>query len=131
MANTITKHTIVDGVRNLVVKVHIEGDGSGEETGTVLIDASSYTPAFTDCSLMSFHALFSGFTADLLWDATTDVVIMNVPDYEVNYSPGEVELGYSPIPNNAGTGKTGDILITTIGLGLGDHGTIILKLRKK
>jgi hypothetical protein len=35
------------------------------------------------------------------------------------------------IPNPTGAGKTGDILITTLGLVAGDGISIILKLKKK
>ena len=129
MANSIVKQTIVDGSRNLVVKIHIEGDGSGDETATVLIDASSYTPASTDIKITGIHSALTGFTADLLWDATANVSILNIPDYEYNLDTGIRHFG--GFPNNAGTGKTGDILITTIGLGAGDHGTITLEMKKR
>jgi len=130
MANNITKQTIIDGSKWLVVKIHIEGDGSGEETNTVLIDASSYSPAFTNESLEILHAGLSGFTCDLLWDATANVPITNIPDYEFHYTPDEVG-SFGGFTNNAGAGKTGDVLLTTIGLGANDHGTILLKIKKK
>ena len=132
MANTITKQTILDGTKWLIVKIHIEGDGTGDETATVLIDASTYTPAFTNEALCGLHANLTGFTCDILWDATADVAITNIPDYEVHWGEGELGIfSHGGIPNNAGAGKTGDILITTSGLGVGDHGTIILKIKKK
>lgn len=131
MANAITKQTIIDGSRLLIVKIHIDGDGSGEETGTVLVDASTYSPAYTDCRLKSLHANLSGFTCDLSWDATAPVIITNIPDYEVSWDDSETLARTGGVPNNAGTGKTGDILITTIGLGAGDHGTFVFELVKK
>ena len=130
MANSITKQTIIDGSKNLVVKIHIEGDGSGEETNTVLIDASSYSPAFTDETLVGIHATLSGFTADLHWDATANVPLINIPDFEYNLNGKQIGW-FGGLPNNAGAGKTGDILMTTIGLGANDHGTIILEIKKK
>ena len=130
MANSITRQTIIDGSKWLVVKIHIEGDGSGEETNTVLVDASTYNPAFTDESICILHANLSGFTCDLIWDATANVVITNVPDYEVHLSSDEMK-SFGGLPNNAGAGKTGDILFSTVGLGAGDHGTITLKIKKK
>lgn len=127
MANIIEKQTIVDGSRNLVVKVHIDGDGSGEETNTVLIDASTYTPAFTDLKLMKIQSNFVGFTAELIWDATTNVHGWEIPDYEQVQEFREV----GGIPNSAGPGKTGDVLITTTGLGAGDTGHALLYFKKK
>ena len=128
MANSIVKQTILDGSKWLIVKIHIDGDGTGEETATVLVDASTYSPAFTNESLEILHANLTGFTCDLLWDATANVVITNIPDYEVHLTPTEIGVGF---PNNAGAGRTGDILFTTSGLGAGDHGTITLKIKKK
>ena len=131
MANSIVKQTIVDGSKWLIVKIHIEGDGTGDEADTVLIDASTYNPVFTNESLVGLHANLTGFTCDLLWDATANVAITNIPDYEVNWSEDELPNKMGGVPNNAGAGKTGDILITTVGLGAGDHGTIVLKIKKK
>ena len=122
MANTITKQTIIDGPRRLIVKIDILGDGSGDEAATTLIDASTYTPVFTDCKLITLWSDLSGFTARLLWDATTDVVATSVSDTGDDLDFSE----FGGIPNNAGTGKTGDINITTYGLGANDHGTLIL-----
>lgn len=130
MANTITKQTIIDGSKNLVVKIHISGDGSGEETDTVLIDASSYSPAFIDANLIGVHGALSGFSANLQWDATANVPLINLPDYEYNLDGKQIGW-FGGIPNDSGAGKTGDILITTSGLGAGDIGTIILELKKK
>lgn len=132
MANTIDKQTIIDGSKHLVVKIYLESDGaSGELSDVVLIDASTYSPAFTDAKLVSIHANLSGFTAKLEWDATTDAPIMAVPDYEVHFTGNETSL-FDGIANNAGTGVTGDVLISTTGFtAAGDYGTIIIHLVKK
>lgn len=130
MANTITKQTIVDGSKYLVVHIYIQGDGvTGDETNTVLIDASTYSPAFTNESVEVIHANLNGFEATLLWDATVNVPFYHIPQYEVHYSASEIK---EAIPNNAGAGKTGDILITTNGLSpVTDRGVITLKIKKK
>lgn len=129
MANTITKQTIVDGSKNLVIKIHILGDGTGEETNLVLVDASTYSPAFTNARLIGIHSSLVGFTTHLDWDATANVPLIDVPDYEYNLN-GEQIGWFGGIPNNAGAGRTGDILMTTVGLGANDHGTIILEIAK-
>lgn len=127
MANTVEIETIVDGSRNLVVKVHIDGDGSGEETNKLLVDASTYAPAFTDLKLMKIQSNLIGFSAELIWDATVNVHGWTLPDYEQNQE--FYEMG--GIHNNAGAGKTGDVLISTIGLGAGDTGHALLYFKKK
>lgn len=129
MVNTITTQTIVDGTRNLVVKVDILGDGSGEETGTVIIDASSFSTTSTDMSLCGFWSALNGFTARLEWDATANTPLLSVVDYDMEISCSDTKF-YGGIPNNAGAGKTGDIVLNTTGLGNGDNGTMIFSLRK-
>jgi hypothetical protein len=132
MANTISRQTIIDGSRQLVVKIYLESDGSsGELTDYVLIDASTYSPPFTDWKIISLNSNLVGFTAKLKWDATTDVPFATLPDYDVNYSHQEFDdiMGF---PNNAGTGRTGDLLISTSGFATaGDYGTIVIHGLKK
>ena len=129
MANLIEKQTIQDGERNLVLKIHIDGDGSGEETSTLLIDVSSYAGSPTELVLKEIKAGLTGFSLELLWDATTDVHLFNVPDFDVDQS-FDTSM-FSGIPNNAGTGKTGDINFTTVGLGATDTGHIWMWFIKK
>ena len=124
MANTISTQVLVDGLKNLVLKVNIVGDGSGDESGTLLIDASAYNA--DQLTLMHLHGLLNNFTADLLWDATADVRILHVPDYDVDKNFKH----FGGLTNNAGAGKTGDILLSTTGLGNGEVGTLILELQK-
>lgn len=127
MANTVEVQTILDGKTALVVRVHLEGDGTGDETDTVIVDASSYTPAFTDFSIMGISSNLVGFSAELEFDATANVHAFTCPDYNQDQN----FRNFGGIPNNAGAGKTGDLVITTTGLGAGDTGHIILELKKK
>jgi hypothetical protein len=131
MANTISTQIILDGRYQTVTKVTIEGDGSGEETNTVIWDASGYTPVPVNNKLRKIIYLLNGFSGTLYWDATANVMLTELDDSlqeEVDYTWGDAR--YSGIPNNAGTGKTNDILITTVGLGAGDKGYIILYVDK-
>jgi hypothetical protein len=79
MANAIASQTIEDGERNTVVKWTIVGDGSGEETKTVIFDASTYHTASTDNKLWKIYWATSGASAILYWDATTDVPLLTLP----------------------------------------------------
>ena len=127
MTNTIEAQTINDGERNLVVKVHIDGDGSGEETATLLIDMSAYNNSPTSLRLDRVQAALTGFSVELLWDATTDVHATNIPDFDVSQDFGHI----GGLNNNAGTGVTGDVNFSTVGLGSGDTGTMMLYFTKK
>lgn len=127
MVNSILKQTLVDGARNLVIHVFITGDGSGDETATLLVDVSTFGGAPGSVKLNYFSSDLTGFSANLLWDATTDVPFLDLIE---GYAYGE----YRPtggLINNSGTGKTGDILITTTGLGSGDKGHLTLEMVKK
>ena len=77
---------------------------------------------------MAVQASFTGFSGTLLWDANTDVKATQVDGDK------DVHLKWwksGGLVNNAGTSVTGDILITTVGLGAGDIGEITLFLKKK
>lgn len=130
MANTIDKQTIIDGSKKLIVKIFFASDGvTGELSDYVLIDASTYSPAFTDCTIKMVHSELSGFTAKLIFAGATPANALHIPDYEAHYN--SKEIGYfGGIPNNAVT-PTGDILLTTTGFtAAGDQGTIIIELEK-
>ena len=65
---------------------------------------------------------------ELLCDATANTLIIGLsPDSNGyhDYTP------FTGIPNNAGSGVTGDILFTTIGASAGDTYTVILDLIKE
>lgn len=130
MANTITKTTLLDGPRNLHVHVTVVGDGSGEETGTLLIDRSAYAPAAkTKLTVVGIDGHMTGFSARLLFDATTDLEIVQLPDGERFRYCFAKSGGIAS--TKAGAGANGDILITTAGLGNGDRGTFTLRMRKQ
>jgi len=132
MPNTITIKKIVDGERNYVVEVDILGDGSGEESETVVVDFSDLAavvraPALT-VSVDKVGWSFSGFSATALWDASTSVRM-----FEMNENNGGFDFKKfgGPITNPKATGFTGDIVFTTVGLGAGDHGYIRFEGSKK
>lgn len=126
MAGEITIQKIVDGSRHTIIKATIGGDA--DLTNAVLFDASVYVGANTHNKLMKVEFGLDGFDARLLWDATVNVDLIALPE---NYLEKQCYEWFGGIPNNAGTGKTGDILITTVGLAAGDDGHIILYIKKK
>lgn len=129
MANTITKTTVVNGENNLVQIINILGDGSGEETNTLLVDRSAFAPlAGTALIVDKIEGYLSGFTAALSFDASTDLIFARLPADQFCYdwqSFGGIHSG------KAGAGANGDILISTASLGSGDAGTFYLHMRKK
>lgn len=131
MANDIQTQVLEDGNRNTIIKVTIVGDGTGDETDTVIFDASAYKTASTDNSLRQIKYNLNGFDATLYWDGAANVVLMTL-DQDLQEDVDFSEHGkYPALVNNAGAGRTGDILITTNGLGAGDEGYMVLYINQR
>lgn len=101
-----TVQIINDGPRNLVIKV----DGTGAETNTKIVDVTTLNPPCTTMSLASIvYSLAPAAAMQLLWEATADVVAWNL------FGSGGVVAPFmltSGIPNNAGAGVTGNVLLS-------------------
>ncbi|MFA5695922.1 MAG: hypothetical protein WC917_00450 [Bacilli bacterium] len=115
MAHTITPQVLEQGPKFTVVKYTIAGDSkdASELSNAVLFDASVYSIKTKD-KLVSISYCLNGFSAQLLWDASAKVPLISIPKdhpYDIDYI--KVAGG---LKNNAGTGITGDVLITTLGL---------------
>lgn len=128
MANDVNTTVINDGPRNYIAETRIVGDGSGEETTTSLIDVSGLDGAPSSVVIDKIYYSLTGFSIDLLWDATE-----NTAAFQCIEGEGGIEFDKigGPLRNDAGAGKTGDLLFTTVGLGSGDDGYIRLQCRKK
>ena len=127
MPNTIDLQTLSDGPLNLVVKVKITGDGSGDEVDRILINISEYEGPLSEVRIVRILPSLRGFSVTLSWDADANVKIIDI------LSDDSAPLDYchfGGLPNNAGVGKTGDILLTTRSLNNGDEGTLVLEMKK-
>lgn len=129
MADAVTSQTIFDGERMAVMKFTNVSDGTGE-SAVLKVDVSALSPsafglACDGVTLERVHCSINGMSVNILWDATTDV-----PAFIA--APGVYTFDFCKIqlPNDAGTGKTGDILFTTIGASAGDTYTIVLEMVK-
>jgi len=132
MADAVTSQTIQDGERKAVLKYTNVSDGTGE-SAVVKVDVSALASnaAGTACTGVTVAKIWwqcVGMGVELLFDATANVLVIGLsPDSNGyhNYSD------FTGIPNNAGSGKTGDILFTTIGASNTDTYTVILELIKE
>lgn len=126
MANAITRRIIINGSKDYVVLLNIVLDGATAETATIV---NAVTGDIGTSDKVVKVVAHMPVPTTLLFDATTDVVFQAIP------ANTNVQLDYKDIggiTNNAGTGKTGDILMTTIGNGTaGVGGTILLYVQKK
>jgi|TARA_R110002126_G_scaffold259614_1_gene402622 hypothetical protein len=131
MADAVTSQTIQDGERKAVLKFTNISDGSGEaavkKIDVSALSANSAGAACTEVAVAKIWWQCVGMGVELLNDATANTLIIGLsPDSNGfhNYSD------FSGIPNDAGDGKTGDVLFTTIGASNTDTYTVIIEVLK-
>ena len=132
MADAVTSQTIQDGARHVVMSFTNVSDGTGEAAVKKVDVSALQTDPMTGkaCSTVVIQSVwFStlGMSVKLLWDADADVLALHLPaDYADTLDMSE----FTGLTNNAGTGVTGDIMLTTVGHGSGDAYTVVLKMVK-
>jgi hypothetical protein len=128
MADAVTATTVIDGDRTAVIYCTNTSDGTGE-SAVVKVDVSALSSRQdgTACTGVRLEKIvFSnvGMGVKLLWDASTDVIAVQLPaDYSdtLNYSD------INGLPNVAASGgKTGDIQLTTVGHTSGDTYSVVV-----
>ncbi len=131
MADALTSQVIQDGARTAILKFTNISDGTGQ-TAAVLVDVSTLTSdpqtgaARTGVTLQTITFSNIGMGVELLWDATTNVPLLNLPqDWE-----DTMDFSAFGIPNNSAAGKTGDIVVTTVGATAADTYLLVLTLTK-
>jgi len=131
MADAVTSQTIIDGERNCVMKFTNVSDGTGE-SAVAKVDVSALTSnaAGVACSevrvLRVSHAVV-GMSVQLFLNASSNVLLVELAES----SNGHMDFkDFGGLPNNAGSGKNGDILFTTKGHSSGDTYSITLEMVK-
>ena len=131
MADAVTSQTIIDGERNCIMKFTNVSDGTGE-SAVAKVDVSALTSnsAGVSCSevrvLRVSHAIV-GMSVQLFLNATSNVLLMELAES----SNGHMDFAdFGGLPNNAGSGKNGDILFTTKGHSSGDTYSVTLEMVK-
>ena len=131
MADTVTSQTIQDGERVAVFKFTNVSDCTGESAvKKVDVSALNANKAGESCTCVSIARIYwacVGMRVNIEFDATTNVLAMPLP---ADSTGDEYYDLFSGIPNNAGSGVTGDIDFTTVGHSSGDAYSIILVLNK-
>ena len=127
MADAVATTTIIDGPRKAVIYCTDTSDGDGEAAVTkVDVSALSQNTDLDSCTGVRLEkVVFSnvGMGVKILWDATADVIALELP---ADYSDTLEFSDISGLPNYAGTGKTGDIKFTTVGATSGDTYSVTL-----
>ena len=131
MSGTVTTQIIQDGERNCIMKFTNVSDGTGE-SAVVKVDVSALqsNPSGIACSEVRLvrvsHAIV-GMSVQMFFNASTNVLLMELAES----SNGHMDFqDFGGIPNNAGSGKDGDILFTTKDHTSGDTYSIILEMLK-
>tara|TARA_Y100000114_G_scaffold25924_1_gene21691 strand:- start:844 stop:1248 length:405 start_codon:yes stop_codon:yes gene_type:complete len=132
MADAVTSQTLIDGVKTAVLKFTNISDGSGE-SAVAKVDVSSLSAndvgkTCTGASIEKIWWQCNGMKVQLLFDATSNVIAIELGENQSGYHD---YTSFGGIINNAGSGKTGDILFTTVGHSSADSYTIILQVRKE
>ena len=133
MADTISTQIIQDGGRQAIIKVTAVVGNTDVVTST-MVDVSTLSAdpvtrrTCTGVVLAKLTYVGVGVGVKLEWDANANVLIFDLP---VNWTEDYDFSDYSGIPNNAGTGKTGDIVATTVAPSAGDTYTFIFTVVKQ
>ena len=130
MADTVATQILFQGDKVLVMKFTDASDGTGETTVKKVDVATLASYKGMPCVAVQIdkvYALTHGMEVRLLWEATANGTIMTIPQ-NVMQTMSFDEFG--GLDNNTTTGKTGNILFTTLDASAGDSYTIILVMRK-
>lgn len=115
MANSLTTQILEEGPRNVIIKIAGVLDTS-DQALTTAIDVSTInqggkgpTPDTVRIDHIDY-SISDQLEVQLWWDATTDVIIMPIA------GRGRMTFwNFGGLTNNAGAGKTGNVLIKTTG----------------
>ncbi len=136
MADAVTSQTLVDTDKRAVIKLTNLSDGSGESSvKKVDVSALNSHPDGTACSRVTIDQIWydvGGMRVSLEWNASTNVVAMVLGgSAAAGNVHGHMDFrSFGGIKNNAGSGITGDLDLTTLHHTNNDAYTIILELKK-
>ena len=126
----IATQTLLDGERLAILK--FTNDSGTSETAALKVDVSTLarSAAGFACNGVVINKIWSvshGMEVQILWDATTDVFAWGIPqnsNYLMDFS------SFGGLPNNANSGKTGNVLFTTLDTNPGDFYAITIEFIK-
>jgi hypothetical protein len=131
MADAVTSQTIQDGQRIAILKFTNASDGTGESAvKKVDVSALAANSAGLSCSRVTINRIWwqcTGMSVKIDFDASTNVLAIGLSEDSNGYHDYS---DFSGIPNNAGSGVTGDLDFTTVGHTNGDTYMIVLEMIK-
>jgi|TARA_R110000824_G_scaffold385286_1_gene579500 hypothetical protein len=131
MADAVATQTLLDGEKMVVQKFTNISDGSGE-SDVVKVDVSALVAnargqACTGVTIEKIWWQCIGMKVQIFWNATSNVFCIELGE---NQSGNHDYTAFGGLLNNAGSGKDGDVLFTTVGHTSADTYTIIMSMRK-
>lgn len=126
----ITK--IMDGPRNAVFHIAIEGDGSGDVTDAIVIDpTTSFDPALPPVPTLTLDHLWydlTGFDAKLEFDyLVSDTLVWSMTGDQ--YCAVDLSC-FGGLKDRSPISGEGKLKLSTRGLGTAETGIIVIKVRK-
>ena len=132
MADAVATQTIQDDGKTAIFRFTNVSDGTGE-SAVVKIDVSSLAPdpmtnaACSSVTIQKIYYTTIGMGVKIFFDATTDVLAWQL---NADWTDTLDFSDFTGIPNNAGSGKTGDVAFTTVGHTSGDVYNIVIQVSK-
>ena len=132
MADAVATQTIQDDGKTAIFRFTNVSDGTGE-SAVVKIDVSSLAPdpmtnaACSSVTLQKIYYTTIGMGVKVFFDADTDVLAWQL---NADWTDTLDFSDFTRIPNNSGSGKTGDIAFTTVGHSSGDVYNIVIQVSK-
>lgn len=133
MANIIKAETLEEGIRNVVIRITIKGDGTGDEAETVVIDPATFASPIDSNNVKVMKITpgsVRGFDVAFIYESTDSAQSLELASFvagtneEIDWTPGGGNINLVP-------GATGKILMTTTGLSVGDVAVITFYLKKR
>lgn len=131
MVDAVASQTLFDGERLAIMKFTNISDGTGETNILKVyppqLTANSRGKTCTAVTITKIWVTTHGMQVLMNWDATTDVLIMAIPQ-NTNQTLDYRDIG--GLWNNGGAGVTGSIRFSTADASLGDSYTVTLEMVK-
>lgn len=133
MPNTIAITKINDGDRHVIVQVFLQADGSGDESGRVLIDSyEDLSPALPRKPVFAIQEIWydlDGFNMALSFGGLVEATAWTLSQGASNHVCFD---SFGGIVDRNGDDGDGKLLLSTIGFDtVGKQGSMIIKLRKR
>ena len=132
MADAVATQTIQDGAKTAIFRFTNVSDGTGETTvAKIDVSALSGDPmtgaACTGCTIQKIYYSTIGMGVKIFFDASSNVLAWQL---NADWADTLDFTDFTGIPNNAGSGKTGDVLFTTVDHSSGDVYNIVMQVSK-